>query len=116
MLYRWLVEDYSAHYIAKTIKQLQNNKSHGIDDIQGEAYNALKNQLRKPITTIVNQFKNGQELPGIWKTGIITHIYNNKGGAKDCNNYRPICLAKIIYKIRPSLITKTSFHTTPDYK
>ena len=36
----------------------------------------------------------------------MVHIYTNKGDAHECENYRPICLAQIIYKIWPKLITR----------
>jgi len=32
-------------------------------------------------------------------------IYKNKGGGKECGNYRPISLLEIVYKIWPNLVT-----------
>ena len=47
-----------------------------------------------------------ETIPERWTEGTIVYIYQNKGDAGDCGNYRPICLTKIIYKIWSGLITR----------
>jgi len=45
-------------------------------------------------------------VPPEWKEGVIVHIYKQKGDIHECQNYRPICLKKIAYKIWPILIAR----------
>ena len=42
-------------------------------------------------------------MPGTWNVGAITHIHKNS--TLERTNYRPICLKRIIYKIRHKLQT-----------
>ena len=43
--------------------------------------------------------------PKSWMGGAVVYIYENKGDARECNNYRPICLAQIAYKIWAKIVT-----------
>ena len=55
----------------------------------------------------MNQLKEGQQMPLGWLERAIVHIYKNKGSPENCSSsYRPICLARIIYKIWSQLIAK----------
>ena len=54
---------------------------------------------------MLNRIKNGTHLPKARGNGAVVHI-QNKGGEKECGNYRPIILLEIVYEIWPSLVTK----------
>ena len=84
------------------IETLQNNKTHGIDGIPGDADQILNQHLHEPIMNITNQIKHGAPLPETWIAGTLAHIYKNNGDAKQCEQYRPIAITREIYKIRPS--------------
>ena len=90
----------------KAILTLKNNRSRGTDGIPGEALKTLQKHITIPITNIMNKIKNGQPLPEEWSEGTLVHIYKNKGEIEDCNSYRPICLAQIIYKLWAQNLTK----------
>jgi len=100
-----LLKDYTQKDIQQAIKRLKNNKAHGSDGIPAEAYKAINTWLTEPLTTMLNHIKNGQQLPKTWKNGAVVHIYKNKGDGKNCENYRPISLLEIVYKIWPNLVT-----------
>ena len=102
-----LIASYTGKDISHTIHQLKNNKSHGSDEIPGQSYKALRTHIIRQITKIAKAIHPREELPEIRKTGAIVHIYKNKGDSKKCNNYRPVCLMRIIYKIRTISITAT---------
>ena len=53
----------------------------------------------------MNNLATGKPIPYQWDEGSIVHIYK-KNDPQECDNYRPIFLTQIIYKIRPSMITK----------
>ena len=101
-----LLKDYTQKDIQQAIKQLKNNKAHGTDGIPAEAFKAINNWITEPLTTMLNHIKNGAQLPKAWKNGAVVHIYKNKGDEKECDNYRPISLLEIVYKIWSNLVTK----------
>ena len=102
----WINPEYTEKEGKKTISQLKNNKSHGSDGIPREAYKAPAPWVTRQSTIIMNQINQGAQLPKEWVEGAMVHIYKNKGKPEDWNSYRPICLAQIIYKIWPQLITQ----------
>ena len=105
-----LLKDYTQNDVQQAIKQLKNNKAHGTDGIPAEAFKAIGNWIAEPLTTMLNHIKNGQQLPKAWKNGAVVHIYKNKGDEKECDNYRPISLLEIVYKIWSNLVTKRLAH------
>lgn len=102
-----ILKDYTIQEINNSIKKLKKtNKAHGADGIPAEAYKTIQTWLAEPLTDMINEIKNGKQLPTTWKNGAVVHIYKNKGGGKECDNYRPISLLQIAYKIWPSLIAQ----------
>ena len=55
-------------------------------------------------TTNNEQITQGNEVPPQWTEGALIHI-RKKEDKQECQNYRPICLTQIIYKIWPKLRT-----------
>ena len=102
----WMNREYTEQDIETEIKNLALKKAHGNDGIPGEAYRATREWATKPITKIMNLIKNGNPIPEKWTEGTIVYIYKEKGDAGECENYRPICLAQIIYKIWSGLIAR----------
>ena len=102
----WLNQDYAEQDIDIELRNLSLSKSHGNDGIPGEACTATREWAVKPMTKITNLIKGGQPIPERWAEGTIVYIYKDKGSAGACGNYRPICLTRIVYKIRSGLITR----------
>ena len=100
----WIARPYSLHEIQNAIMRLENNKNTGTDGIPGEIYKATYKHLSHCIQELAKHRMRGQPLPDQWTEGAIIHL-SKKETTPECNNYRPICLAQIIYKIWVKLLT-----------
>ena len=85
--------------VSRAIKNLKNNKSHGIDLICNEFIKTAKSQLLNSITLLFNIILESGQYPLEWSSGIISPIYKNKGDINNPDNYRGItvlsCLSKV---------------------
>jgi len=103
-VHAWLTKPYKLKEIQQTIMQLKNNKATGTDGIPGEIYKITSTHFSHFILELVNQILHGQPIPEQWTEGAIIHL-RRKDMKTERNNYRPICLTQIIYKIWSKLIT-----------
>ena len=76
---------------------MKNNKTPGIDGLTAEFFKQVPIAL-KIILNCWNHSILVNSLPKIWNTAIINIIYK-KGPPDDLNNYRPISLLPVAYKI-----------------
>ena len=100
-----LTGNYTRNETGLAILELAKNKSHGTDGIPAEAYQACSKFVIGAITQIINNMNQGKKPPKDWLEGAVVYLYKNKGDAKECNNYRPICLIQIAYKIWAKIVT-----------
>jgi hypothetical protein len=61
--------------------------------------------LKQKIHKLIQNIWNTETLPAQWNEGIICPIYK-KGDRLDGNNYRPIMLLNVAYKIYAILLNK----------
>ena len=89
--------------IRRAIRTLKNNKSFGSDRIPAEIYKENREIMTEVIHEVITgTIKNG-DLLNDWTDGIIT-LLHKKNDKTDTNNYRPICLLNISYKILSIII------------
>ena len=100
-----LTGTYTRNETKLAISELAKNKSHGTDGIPAEAYQACSKFVIGAITQIINNINLGLKPPNDWLEGAVVYLYKNKGDARECNNYRPICLIQIAYKIWAKIVT-----------
>jgi len=86
--------------------QLKDRKSHGVDGIPADSCKALEGWVIQTLIIIFRKVQAGDQLPPDWVNGDVVRICKNNGDGHECENYRPICLKKIIYKIRSVLIAR----------
>lgn len=84
--------------IKKAIRSLKNNKSFGEDRIPGEVFKENENMMTEILYEIVQNMTEQNQLPQQLVHGIITLLHKKKSKT-ETNNYRPICLLNIAYKI-----------------
>ena len=61
---------------------LKDNKAHGTDGMQEEAYKTIRTWIAEPVTDMINEIKTGNNCQKNGEMGEIIHIYKNKGDAK----------------------------------
>ena len=85
------------------IRKLKNNKAPGPDDIPAELFKWLDKQSRKTILEILNECWRRETLIRDMNDARLAIVYK-KGGPALPQNYRPIALLSVIYKLLASII------------
>ena len=62
--------------------------------------------IASPIAKALNLLKLQKPFPEIWQIALVAFIYKQKGNKAETQNYRPICLTNIGYKIWSGAITR----------
>ena len=96
---------FSVDKISKIIKNLDNNKAPGVDNITNTIIKYLEPSLKILLHEMYNFSYEHSYFPKRWKTAKITMIYKNKGSKFDPSNYRPISLLPQFGKIFEKLIS-----------
>jgi len=89
--------------ICTIINKLKTNKAAGTDNIAGELIKHGGRTLKQEIYKLICNIWNSETVPDQWNERIICPIYK-KGDRLSCNNYRPIILLNIAYKIYAILL------------
>lgn len=80
------------------LKNMKLNKSPGADGLTAEFYSYFWNLLGKLITDVLNEGFTKSELSVSQRTGILSLLYK-KGDPTNLENWRPISLLNVDYKI-----------------
>ena len=84
--------------INNVLSKLKGNKAPGPDCIISELIKSGGYILRLRICNMILKIWNNEQIPEEWTEGIVSAIYK-KGDQRLCNNYRPITLLNVVYKI-----------------
>ncbi len=80
------------------INKLKSKNSSGNDEISNKLLKAIKHEISKPLTLIINQSLSTGIFPDTLKLAKVKPIYK-KGNKSSLNNYRPISLLPTISKV-----------------
>ena len=92
--------------IQKLLKELDQNKSFGPDEIHPMMLIQLSDHLSAPLAVIMNKSLTEGSLPKDWKNATVTPIYKNKGAKNLAVNYRPVSLTSVVCKLMESILRK----------
>lgn len=101
---------FTENEILTAVKNLKNNKSHGIDGILNEHLKSTIHVMSSIYAKLFNLIFDTGLVPVSWSLGNILPIFKNKGDSKNPENYRPItllsCFGKLFTSILNSRINK----------
>ena len=89
--------------VIQAMKNMVNNKSPGSDGLSVEFYKTFWNIIGKDLIEVYNYSYSNGELAESQKLSLVSLIYK-KGDKADLNNWRPISLLNVDYKILAKVI------------
>ena len=101
--------------ILELIKELDDEKAMGPDEVSGKILKECKEELVRPIHDIIKCSIESGEVPAEWKKAEVIPIYKN-GNKEEPLNYRPVSLTSIVCKICESVIKKYWLKFLEDHK
>ena len=101
------VRKFTEMEVEKVIVQLKQKRASGPDDIPAEYWQAVAETEDGItwITALCNKCWEHEEMPEDWHSANVTSLHK-KGSVEDCDNYRPISLICVAYKMFASLLLK----------
>ena len=94
---------FTEENVLKAIKGLNPNKSPGPDGIHPKLLVECKDQLKIPLTKILNKSMTNGEIPKQWKKANVTPIYKS-GNKHKPENYRPISISSVCSNIMQRIV------------
>ena len=88
--------------IAQTIKKMKDNKSRGVDGIPPKLLKEIVEQISTQLAKLFNLSLEGI-VPSEWKEANITPLFKKRSRNKP-ENYRPVSLTSVVYKLLETLI------------
>ena len=91
--------------LKRTLAALPNSSAPGPDEITYEIIKALDEDNCASLLAYLNEYLQASDLPNAWKKSKIWTIH--KKGDKTClNNYQPLALCQMMYKLLTIIINK----------
>ncbi len=97
--------DIRIEEIKHAINSMQIRKSPGIDGLTSEFYKSFVDVLAPMLLKVFKCMEQLKEVPESMATGMITLIFKKKGSIKKLENYRPISLLNVDYKILAKVLS-----------
>jgi hypothetical protein len=97
------------HEVGTIMKRQMPKLSTGIDDINNKIVKTCWEELKKPMTIIVNMSIDQSQVPSLHKKAKIVPLYK-KGNKQETGNYRPVSLLPSLSKILEKAICQQVMH------
>jgi hypothetical protein len=104
-----LIMDYSMEEIHKAIFQMEHNKSPGPDGFPAEFYQHFWDVIKTDLMALFECFQKGDLSLYKLNFGVIT-LLPKKENATQIQQYRPICILNVSFKIFTKVATNRTIH------
>lgn len=98
------LEPIDGEELEAALRHLKNCKAPGEDQITSEMLKAGGETLRKALLTLLNKCLEEGKIPDSWKNAEVILLFK-KGDCTNLENFRPISLLSILYKLLTKIIT-----------
>jgi len=95
--------------IEKIITTMKSKTSRGIDDINSEFIKKIKQNIKVPLSKLINMSLETGKIPASLKIAKVIPIFKNKS-PEEYTNYRPISLLPIMSKILEKVVHKRLYN------
>ena len=95
----WCDREISEEEVIEAIEGLRTGKSPGSDGIVVEWYKSFKHDVAAILVQVFGAMERTGVVQGRMVEGVIATVYKKKGSKLDLENYRPISLLNVDYKI-----------------
>ena len=85
--------------LGMTLKDTQNNKAPGLDGFSSEFLKVFWKDLKFCITYVINDSYDKGLLPLLLRQGVITCLPKKGNPQNNINNWRPLSMLSVIYKL-----------------
>ena len=97
------IDEINENDIARQLKNLDPNKSTGVDLVSSRLLRECQEELVLPLKLLFNKSLQEGIVPSLWKCANVTPIFK-KGNKCEAGNYRPISLTSVVIKILERII------------
>lgn len=87
------------------IGQLKNNKSPGLDGITARSLKEIKDEIKEPLTFVINKIMELGVWPSLFGVGVVTPIFKC-GDPLEVANYRPITVISNLAKVAEKVLKR----------
>ena len=105
-----LIKPITGEELESAISRLKAGKSPGPDGFNAEWYKILRAELSPLLLNTFNGILRGGDTPPSWKEAIISVIPKEGKDKLECDNYRPISVLNLDYKLFTSIMARRLEH------
>ena len=94
----FVIPSITAKRVSELLLSIPSHKATG-DDISVKILKIAALSMIPSLTRLVNLCLSKKVLPSAWKIARVAPVFKENGGRSDCNNYRPISVLPVLFKL-----------------
>ena len=102
-------EEVSQSFVKTQLKGLKASKAAGLDNIPARLLIDSAEIIAAPVTLLINTSLKSGQVPTEWKAARVVPLFKS-GKVVDMDNYRPISILPVLYKVLERAVHKQLYH------